>query len=53
MVCPVASTAVRDVSHIHRNQTETITVTKLHRFVFGRPFTNELNPRTIFKKMHV
>ena len=37
----------------NRNRTETVKATELYRFVFGRPFTYELNPWTKSKKMTV
>ena len=37
--------------NLNRNQTETVTATELHCFVFGRPFTYEPNPWTKYKKM--
>ena len=39
--------------NLNRNRTETVTATKLHLFVFGRPFTYEPNPWTKCKKMPV
>ena len=44
---------LRAVSHIHRIQTETVTATELHRFVFGRHFTYAPNPWTKCRKMPV
>ena len=43
------------VSHTHRNRMKTVTATKLHRFVFGRPLTykcmNRIRGRNLRKCM--
>ena len=45
---------IRAVSHKHElKRNQTVTATELHRFLFGRPFTYELNLQMKSKKMHV